>query len=194
MNTQKLNHWLTLALPLLGGAVILCQPAQAQFFNNQQNANIAQGVASGLLSQGQAADLANRQNGLAQRAARLMRNDGGILTPNDANKLAREEQKDNYIYNRDVSNNAARGTGFFGGMFGGGPRVIPTGGLMPASSMMPVAMPMAVPVAMPVAMPVNTYTNPYYAPAYTSTPVYNPAAAHWAREEDHRIWRQEHGL
>ena len=113
----KQNQCLTAVLATIG-CFLVVSPVQAQYYspNNSLFNTLQQDVASGLLSTGQAADLANRQNSLAKRAARLLRNDGGVLTPADQAKLAQEAARDNARLNQDISNNTG-GTGV-GGLLG----------------------------------------------------------------------------
>lgn len=58
---------------------------------------------------------------MAKRAARLLRNDGGVLTPNDRAKLAQEALKNAQVYNEYVASNSnGLGSGLLGAGTGGG--------------------------------------------------------------------------
>jgi hypothetical protein len=125
MERSKSNRWLMLAIPMVSGFFLCSQPAHAQYANpNQVYGSVNQQMSQGLLSPGQAQDMMNRENNYAARAARLLHNDGGVLTPNDANKLAQEAAKDAVKDQSYVGNNlSGTGTGLsglFGNLFGVG--------------------------------------------------------------------------
>ncbi len=166
-------------LMLLSTAIVLgglCQPSFAQYVNPaQQDAIIQQDAAQGLITPGQAANLINRENGLAQREARLLRNDGGVLTPRDAQKIAQEQAQNNAALNADVAN---RGRGFFSSLFAPSP-VMQVGGVMPAGYYPPVPY---------TGYPPVPYTT---APAVVypaTTPVYAPPLPYY----HHRRWERDH--
>lgn len=177
-------HRLLLIATAAGMLGCAARPAEAQYVNPaQQDAVIQQDAANGVLSPGQAANLINRENGLAAREARLLRNDGGVLTPHDAAKLAREQAQNNAALNADVMNNSH--PGFFNSLFGARSAypVVPTG--YPVAPYTYPAVP-ATPVVYPTA-PVMTPT--VVTPAVVPTPVVAPPA-HW----HHRRWDRDHWI
>lgn len=204
MKTSKSNRWLMLAAPIVGGLFICSQPAHAQYVNpNSVYGSIAQQAMSGLLNNNQASDMANRENNFMSREARLLRNDGGVLTPNDANKLAREAANDASKDASYVGNNTGRTGGFFGNLLGLSPTTTLNGALpynsnpyvtngfapyngiynnsllsSPLATPMPVVMPVSVPVTTPVTVPVS---------AVGTT---NPAWARHQAWEQHKRWEE----
>ncbi|HEY9791597.1 MAG TPA: hypothetical protein V6D22_14435 [Candidatus Obscuribacterales bacterium] len=201
MEKLKSNRWLMVAIPMVSGFFLCSQPAHAQYVNpNQVYGSVNQQMSQGVLSPGQAQDLMNRENNYAARAARLMRNDGGVLTPNDANKLAREAAKDARQDQMDLGNNAYGGGGIggiLGNLFGGSSTPLGT----------PLMTPLATPFSNPyvsspylnnVAPVYNTpvYNTPMYTP-YTNTGYVNNSAAwaaHRAAERArHQQWELRHG-
>lgn len=119
MTKPTCTHALLAAVPLCATLFAVAQqPAHAQYLNsNNMYGTIQQDLNAGLLSPGQANSLMNQNNSLMQRAARLLRNDGGVLTPNDQNKLAKQAARDQANLLNDVNSNTNGGTGV-GGLLG----------------------------------------------------------------------------
>lgn len=110
---------LSLLIPAFGFVVLSANAVSAQgvfqgWAANQQINAIQQGLRSGLITPGQATDLMNHANDLAAREQKLLRNDGGVLTPNDSSKIMQNLVKEGQRLQDAISNNGYTGATGYG--------------------------------------------------------------------------------